>query len=100
MYKAVILTLARQDIKEAAQWYNQRQLGLGKRFVRHIREKINFVRENPKAIPIRYTNVRTAVLEVFPYMIHFVVDDENKRIIVSAVLSVHRNPTTWRRGNE
>ena len=34
MYKAVILPLAKLDIKEAAKWYNDKQSGLGKRFTR------------------------------------------------------------------
>jgi hypothetical protein len=31
MYKLLILPLAKNDIKEAAIWYNSRQKGLGKR---------------------------------------------------------------------
>lgn len=30
MYKSIILPLAKQDIKEAALWYNNKQKGLGK----------------------------------------------------------------------
>lgn len=30
MYKAIILPLAKDDIKEAALWYNKQQAGLGK----------------------------------------------------------------------
>jgi hypothetical protein len=30
MYKVLILPVAKQDIKEAADWYNSRQVGLGK----------------------------------------------------------------------
>ena len=95
MYKAIILPLAKQDIKEAAKWYNERQPGLGKRFTRHVRQKVKFIRQNPTAVAIRYDDTRTAVLDVFPYMIHFTVDDENKLVIISAVLSTHRDPDMW-----
>ncbi len=30
MYKVIILPFAKQDIKDAALWYNSRQSGLGK----------------------------------------------------------------------
>ncbi len=96
MYKAIILPLAKQDIKEAAHWYNERQPGLGRRFIQHVRQKVNFIRQNPKAVAIRYDDVRTAVLDVFPYMVHFVLDEENKLVIVSAVLSTHQNPNVWK----
>jgi hypothetical protein len=32
MYSVIMLPLAKQDIKEAALWYNKKQKGLGKRF--------------------------------------------------------------------
>ncbi len=95
MHKAIILPLAKQDIKEAANWYNERQSGLGRRFTLHVRQKIHFVKQNSKAAPLRYSNVRTAVLDVFPYMVHFVLDEENMTVIVSAVLSTYQNPDVW-----
>jgi plasmid stabilization system protein ParE len=88
MYKSIILPFAREDIKQAAKWYNERQPELGKRFIQYVRQKIRFIRQNPKAVVTRYDDVRTAVLDVFPYMIHFTVDDENKFVIISAVLSL------------
>ncbi len=71
MYKSLILPLAQQDIKEAAQWYNKQQKGHGKRFTGQVREKVNFIRQNPKASNVRYNCVRTTVLNVFPFMIHY-----------------------------
>lgn len=59
MYKSIILPLAKQDIKEAAKWYNERQPGIGKRFIQHVRQKVKFIRQNPKAVAIRYENTRT-----------------------------------------
>ncbi len=91
MYKSIILPLAKQDIKEAAKWYNDRQLGLGIRFTEHVRKKVKFISQNPKAVAIRYDNIRASVLDVFPYMVHFTVDDKKMIIVISAVLSTHRD---------
>jgi hypothetical protein len=33
MFKSIILPLAKEDIREAAKWYNKQQEGLGKRFI-------------------------------------------------------------------
>ncbi len=49
MFKVVILPLAKQDILEAATWYNSKQNDLGKRFTTEIRSKVLYIRENPKA---------------------------------------------------
>ncbi len=96
MYKSIILPLAKEDIREAAKWYNKRQIGLGKRFTAEVREKVHFIRQNPKASNIRYNSVRTAVLNVFPFMVHFTIEEKNKTVIVSAVLHTSRNPELWK----
>ena len=40
MYTPVLLLLAQQDIKVAAQWYEKRQQGLGRRFTADVRKKV------------------------------------------------------------
>lgn len=96
MYKAIILPLAKSDIREAAIWYNKKQLGLGKRFTKEVRETILFLRQNPKVYSVMYGNIRTAVLSIFPFMIHYIVSETDKTIIVLAVLHTSRNPDVWK----
>jgi len=97
MYKAIILPLAKEDIKEVALWYNKQQDGLGKRFTAEVRKKVHFIRQNPNTINIRYNNIRTTVLDVFPFMVHYTVDEDKKIIIISAVLHTSRNPDLWKK---
>jgi plasmid stabilization system protein ParE len=95
MYKSIILPLAKQDIREAVRWYNDKQIGLGKRFAEQLRKTVLFIRKNPRAVAVRYDNVRTAIIDVFPYMIHYSVDESSSTIIISAVLSTYRSPKIW-----
>ncbi len=95
MYKSIILPLAKEDIREAAKWYNKQQNGLGKQFTAEVRENVHFIRQNPKASNVRYKNIRTTVLNVFPFMIHYTIDEKNKAIIISAVLHTSRDPKIW-----
>ena len=37
------------------------------------------------------------VLKVFPFMIHYTVDEDNKTVIVSAVLHTSRDPQEWKK---
>ncbi len=39
MYRSIILSAAKNDIKEAAHWYEQQQTGLGKKLTREVRKK-------------------------------------------------------------
>ncbi|MDD4673084.1 MAG: type II toxin-antitoxin system RelE/ParE family toxin [Bacteroidales bacterium] len=97
MYKSIILPLAKEDITNAALWYEEKQTGLGKRFTQQVREKVYFIKENPKACNIRYDNVRTAVLNMFPFMLHYIVDENNKTVVISALLHTSRNPDLWKK---
>ena len=100
MYKVIILPLAKKDIKEAALWYNKKQKGLGKRFTKEIRRKTNLLRQEPYEVAIRYDDVRTAILDVFPYMIHYSIDESQKLIVISAVLHTSRSPDIWGKGTQ
>jgi len=97
MYRTVILLPAKEDIREAALWYNKKQKGLGKRFTFQVREKIHFIKRYPQANSVCYDDVRTAILSVFPFMIHYSIDNQTKTIIIIAVLHTSRNPELWRK---
>ncbi len=96
MHKAILLPLAKEDIKEAATWYNSKQKGLGKQFTQEIRSKVLLIRQNPEISAVRYDDVRTTVLDVFPFMIHYTVIDEEQTIIISAVFHTSLNPDRWK----
>ena len=95
MYNSVILALAQQDINDAAIWYNAKRKGLGRKFIKALRKKVRFIQQNPKAANVRYDNIRTSTLDAFPFMIHYFVDDNNKEVVISAVLHTSRNPDIW-----
>jgi len=95
MYHSVILPLAKDDILDTALWYNKQSPGLGRRFSNEVRETVVFIRQNPTACNIRYDQVRTAVLKVFPFMLHYTIDENKKTVIITAVLHTSRDPKEW-----
>lgn len=92
MYRTVLLPAARRDIQEAAKWYNTQLDGLGKRVAQNVRNKVAAIKQNPFAFTIRYQDTRVAVLDIFPFLIHYFIDETEKRIVISAVLHTSRNP--------
>jgi len=97
MHRSIILPLAKEDIREAARWYNKQSPGLGNRFTAEVRESVRFIRQNPTACNIRYDKVRTAVLKVFPFMIHYTIDESSKTVVIAAVLHTNRDPKEWKK---
>lgn len=92
-----ILDTAKSDIRNAFSWYEHKQPGLGKRFVKAVRAKFHYIQQQPLAAPIRYGDMRCAVVDVFPYMIHFWVDQQNHKVIITAVFHTALTPSKWGR---
>jgi plasmid stabilization system protein ParE len=97
MYKSLILPLAKEDVRDAVRWYNKQSPGLGRKFTQEVRDIVRYIRQNPQACNIRYNDVRTAVLKVFPFMLHYTIDQSSKMVIISAVLHTSRDPEVWKK---
>jgi plasmid stabilization system protein ParE len=80
------------DIKEARSWYNATDEKLENRFIQAIENTIIKLQEWPKAYAIRYKNVRIAHPPIFPYSIHFYIDDVENRIVIIAIVHGRRHP--------
>ena len=94
--KKVISELAIQNIKETALWYNSKKKGLGKKFTSEIRKTVNYIVDYPKAFPIKYNEIRLAVVAVFPYTIHYFFDNTKNLIFIIAIYNDARNPDIWK----
>ena len=95
-YRLKIRLAAEADLAEAAQWYNQRQPGLGEKFLREVDQAIARVLENPLAFPVirRRHEVRRVLIQRFPYRIFFSLKGDT--IVVHAVLHGHRDDRHWK----
>lgn len=94
-FKVLITASAYNDIQQAIDYYNEKQRGLGKRFHLAVKEAIGVVRRNP-FYQIRYDEVRCFSVKHFPYMLHFVVTEEIKTVILYAVIHTSLDPeTSW-----
>lgn len=93
MLSVIILPAALQDIQDAAYWYNSKQKDLGKKFTLKVRQKIGLIRKSPDIYMVRYDDVRAAIIDVFPFMVHFAID--RNVIVIYAVLHTSRTPDLW-----
>jgi plasmid stabilization system protein ParE len=92
-YQLVIRAEAEAEIEEACQWYEARQSGLGKDFVLRVDACLSLIRRNPFSYPVKYKQVRQALLSRFPYNVFYLIAEN--AIIVIAVLYSKRNPAIW-----
>jgi toxin ParE1/3/4 len=93
-YTILIDPRALQDIQDAVSYYDDQQVGLGVEFENELNDYFLVIEENP-FFTIRYDNVRCLPLKKFPFMIHFEVNEEMKRVIVRAVFHTSMNTDKW-----
>jgi toxin ParE1/3/4 len=82
------------DLRDAVDFYDSKQSGLGDRFFSNLSEKIEKIKSNPLHYAIRYKEVRCAKIDNFPFMVHFIVSDDD--IIIIGIIHTSRNPQLWK----
>ena len=85
----------KEDIVASVSWYNQAQKGLGSRFLKEVKEKVNYIAENPENIQVRYQDVQMAVVKTFPFTIHFRFLEEEITLWILGVFHTSINPDKW-----
>ena len=85
------------ELQQAIEYYNLQRDGLGYEFIIAFETQIQQLSANPFTRAVRYLNVRLALIDRFPYAIHYIIKEESKTIIVQTVLSTFKNPdTNWK----
>lgn len=91
-YRIVTTTHARKDIQQAIDWEEQRNKGLGKRFLADLEQRLSDIATIPAIGSVRYEGVRCTTTEIFQYLIHYIPDENTKTITVLRVLHTSRRP--------
>lgn len=86
------LDVVKSDIHEAKDWYKKQKPGLQKEFALEVKKCIHRLQKNPLHYEVKYRNVRTAFTEVFPYAVHFYIDEPAHRIVIIAIIHQSRDP--------
>ena len=79
------------DIQEAKIWYKEKREGLEIEFSWAIEDTIVQIIKMPASYSIRYKSIRIAHPKVFPYNIHFYIDESNYVIVITAIVHNKRN---------
>ena len=86
MYRFFYLDEVQNDIIAAKQWYAQQQKGLDTRFAASVKEALSDILKMPLAYSVRYRNVRIAHTKIFPYNIHFYIDEVQAMIVIIGIV--------------
>lgn len=94
-FKLKIDTDALNDIQETFEWYELKLKGLGLRYKTQAKKQINSLKKDPYLFSIKYNEIRCRKIEKFPFLIHYLINENTKTVTVFAVFHTSRNPEIW-----
>ena len=90
-FQVIILEKAFQEIENARNYYENNQINLGTSFTKEVFSILEILESNPLLFPVKFNNMREAMIKKFPFVVIFEVLP-NDEIIVLSVFHFRRNP--------
>lgn len=85
--------LTKEDYDEAYIWYESQQKGLGERFIKAVRKKIEEIVQHPEVYGRKGSKTfREAQVDVFPYLIVYKINKSAKEIYISSIHHTKKHP--------
>ena len=95
LFEIVLQPEAILDIQEGIDYYKSVSNELGKKFLFQINNTLTELKQFP-FYEIRYDQVRMRKLKVFPYVVHFVIDEDKEIVRIYGIRFAIQNPeSSW-----
>ena len=94
MKRLTYLSVAEIELVEAAQFYDEREPGLGRKFLEAVAEGAEKIRRAPEQWPFYERPVRGYRVMPFPYRLLY--RELPDRIQIVAVFHLSRRPASWK----
>lgn len=91
-YSFIFREEATNDFIDGYAWYEEQRVGLGEMFEAAVFDKLSRVCENPLHYKITYKGYHEALIDKFPFLLVYTVDEDTNHIFVFAVFHTSRNP--------
>ena len=85
------LPKAQKEVLDGWEWYEDKEPGLGDRFVDEVDKKIRSIINNPLHYPAK-GKYREAQTDVFPYLVIYQIDKTRDVILIVSVFHMSRHP--------
>ncbi|MEK7857077.1 MAG: type II toxin-antitoxin system RelE/ParE family toxin [Acidobacteriota bacterium] len=93
--KLRFLSVALDELRQAAEFYESKDRGLGLKFLEEVEESLARVVRNPNAWALLSARTRRCRTRHFPYGIIYQVREDE--ILVVSVMNLYKYPESWKR---
>lgn len=92
-YTYLIHPLVEKDFEEGYIWYEEKQKGLGERFINAVDVTIKHILQNPEAYGSRVKkSFREAQVDKFPYLVVYKISKRKKEIYITSIHHMKKHP--------
>lgn len=91
-FKIKLLPIVNLDLRKAKKWYQEKSETLAQEFKIEVNKEIDYIGEYPEHYQLKYKEFRQSLVTCFPYAIFYLVQEEQKQIIIFGILHTSRNP--------
>lgn len=91
-YSVILSSRAQKEIAEAWNWYEDRQPGLGDRFLKEITDRLRKIEHTPNRYPTRFKSYKETPVPVFPFLIIYRINKQKKLVRIVSVFHTSLNP--------
>ena len=91
-YELILLSNAYKELSEAKDWYNEQRENLGEEFRAEVNLEFDYIEKYPDHYQTKFSNLKLALVNRFPYAIYYQKDDNLVQITIYAILHTKRNP--------
>ena len=92
MHSLLLLEDAKQEWQDAAEYYEFKQKGLGEKFHKKVLEGLFTIVKEPKHNRKTRKEYREYLINRFPFLIVYRIDEVIKTIVIVSVFHTKRNP--------
>lgn len=92
-----LLPIALKDLQEAKKWYQEKNELLAEEFKSEVNNEIDYIGKHPQHYQLKYKELRQSLVTRFPFAIFYLVNEDQKQIVVFGVLHTSRNPEIARK---
>lgn len=85
---------AQAEYDDSVDWYERRQSGLGMRFLRAVRSRLDVIVADPLRYAVVHRDIREAEVPDFPFVIYYVALPSH--VWVLSVFHTSQNPIIWK----
>jgi hypothetical protein len=84
------------DLQQIVDYYNDKKAKLGNEFYAVALKQMKRLNNDFFLYEVKYQNVRCVSVGGFPYQIHYTVNENEKTVLVNAIIGMSQDPdTNW-----